>query len=251
MKDLIAPREKVYFGICVVVSIPLYVALIISIVGAIYILAGVIAVFLVNGFFISTIRSNGVKVSESQFPEAFHLAVQLAEKMEMQLPDIYILQAGGALNAMAARFLRRNFVIIFSDVLEMAYEEGQPALAFIVAHELAHIKCKHLSRRWLIYPSLLIPFLGTAYSRACEYTCDSFGAYYISQGAVNGLLILAAGKQLYKKVDVNSFVEQANSERGFFVWLAEVLATHPPLSKRVQAVLNKGSNQTVYTGFSV
>lgn len=252
MKELISPRETAYFTLCLLISILVYLVLVVSIIGIIYVLIGALAVVFVNGLFLGSVRANAVKVSESQFPEVYRLASTLADQMEMQLPDIYVLQAGGALNAMATRFLGRNFVIIYSDILEMAYEEGEPALAFVVAHELAHIKRKHLSQRWLIYPGLAIPFLGTAYMRACEYTCDSFGAHFVAQGAVGGLLALAAGKHLYKKMDVKTFVNQANSERGFFIWFAEILATHPPLAKRVSAVVNRTELQaSMPQGFSV
>ena len=110
-----------------------------------------------------------------------------------------MIQAGGLLNAFATRFFGRDFVVIYSDVLELAYSEGDAELAFVICHELAHIKRKHLTRRLLLYPSMLIPFLGAAYSRACEYTCDRFGAHYQPDGALGGLLVLAAGKMLYHK----------------------------------------------------
>ncbi|EGO63876.1 M48 family metallopeptidase [Acetonema longum] len=235
-KPLPHPQEKAFFIVCLIFSIMTYLALILSIVGIIYILFLALMVWIATGVFLGEVRTNSVKVSESQFPEVYHLATDLAAKMNLAVPDIYVMQAGGTLNAMATRFLGRNFVIIFSDVLELAYEEGEDALAFIVAHELAHIKQKHLSRRWLVYPGLLIPFLGPAYSRSCEYTCDSFGAYYVPDGAVNGLLILAAGKKIYNKVNVNAFLRQADTERGLFVWLATIISTHPPLTKRLKAI---------------
>lgn len=235
MKELVYPRERTYFALCTVISVLLYIALAVTVVGIFYILLAAVMVLFINGIYIGTIRTNAVKVSARQFPEVYVKAQELAQKMEMELPDIYVLQAGGSLNAMATRFLGRDFMIIFSDVLEMAYEEGEAALTFVIAHELAHIKRKHLSMRWLIYPGLLIPFLGTAYMRACEYTCDRFGANYVPEGAVKGLLVLAAGKQLYRKMDVAAFVQQTETEKGFFVWLAEVVATHPPLAERVRA----------------
>jgi Zn-dependent protease with chaperone function len=55
-------------------------------------------------------------------------------------------------------------------------------------------------------------------------------------GAVAGLLVLAAGKRIYHNVDPQEFIEQAEKERGFWVWLAEVLSTHPNLPKRVKAI---------------
>ncbi|HEX2998926.1 MAG TPA: M48 family metalloprotease, partial [Armatimonadota bacterium] len=95
------------------------------------------------------------------------------------------------------------------------------------------------------------PFLGSAYSRACEYTCDSIGAHLVPRGAVDGLLVLAAGKRLYDKVNVNQFAGQTVSERGFFVWLAEVFSTHPPLAARVRAVSDQVNRKPGYAGVTM
>ena len=101
---------------------------------------------------------------------------------------------------------------------------------------MAHLKRRHLAWRWVLFPSTLFPFLGAAYSRACEYTCDRFGAYYQRDGAVGGLLVLAAGKKLYRQVDAEEFGNQQATERGFWIWFAEILSSHPNLPKRVKAI---------------
>ena len=48
--------------------------------------------------------------------------------------DVYVVEAGGVMNAFATRFLGRNFVVIHSDVLALAMEQGEAAVGFIVAH---------------------------------------------------------------------------------------------------------------------
>jgi Zn-dependent protease with chaperone function len=237
MDELIYPKEKLYFVISLVISIIIYIALIVSIVGIVYIVLGALIAVLTHGFFLGQIRGNAVRVSEKQFPEVFRIATELAQQMQLNpLPAIYVLQAGGLLNAFATRFLGRNFVIIYSDVLELAYEKGEAELAFVLAHELAHIKRKHMSKRLLLYPSLLVPFLGHAYSRACEYTSDRFGAHFRPDGALGGIAVLAAGKKLYRNVNQQEFSNQSFSETGFWIWFAEILSTHPNLPKRVNEI---------------
>lgn len=237
MESLVSPKERVYFGICLVISLLVYLALVVSIVGIVYIAIGAIIAVIVHGLFIGSMRGNGIRVSEKQFPEVYRIASQLANHMGLNpMPAIYVLQAGGLLNAFATKFLGRSFVVIYSDVLELAYSKGESELAFVICHELAHIKRKHLTWRWLLYPSMLVPFLGAAYSRACEYTCDRFGAHYSPDGAVGGLLVLASGKKLYRNVNQQEFSNQATTERGFWIWFSEVLSTHPNLPKRVNAL---------------
>lgn len=237
MPDLVLPRERVYFAILAVISLLIYLLLIISVVGIVYIIIGFGVYLILQGLFIGGIRGNGIRVSERQFPEVYVIVQELAKRMEINpLPPIFILQEGGLLNAFATRFLARNFVVIYSDILELAYEKGEAAVAFVVAHELGHVKRGHLAWRWLILPGTLIPYLGSAYSRVCEYTADRFGAYYCPNGATDGLLVLAAGKKLYKSVNAQEFLAQINTERGFWVWYSEIFSSHPYLPKRIKEV---------------
>ena len=52
------------------------------------------------------------------------------------------------------------------------------------------------------------------------------------------MLILAAGKKLYKKIDVSELINNTQDHSGFAFWFAEIFSTHPHLVKRV-AVFNK------------
>jgi Zn-dependent protease with chaperone function len=235
---LVHPKERLYFWVSIIVSVQLYILLLVSIIGVFYIAFGVLIAVILHGLFIGQLKGNAVRVSDTQFPEVQRVAAELAREMELDpVPAVYVLQAGGALNAFATKFLGRSFVVIYSDVLELGFERGESALAFILAHELAHIKRRHLTWRFLLYPAMLVPFLGSAYSRACEYTCDRFGAHFRPSGAVPGLLVLAAGKKLYTRLAGAEFSRQADTDRGFWVAFAEILATHPNLTKRVRAVL--------------
>lgn len=236
-ENLVNPNEKVYFVISLIISSLVYLLLVISCFGIVYIIIGLAVAIVAQGIFIGSIKGNAIRVSGKQFPEVYQLTYKIATQMEINpVPPIYILQAGGLLNAFATRFFGRNFVIIYSDVLELAYEKGENALAFVICHELAHIKRKHLVWHWLIWPSKLIPFMGNAYSRACEYTCDKFGAYYQPDGAVDGLLVLASGKKLYRITNPKEFCDQADQDGGFWVWFSELLSTHPNLPKRLKAL---------------
>ena len=154
------------------------------------------------------------------------------------VPDIYVVESAGALNAFATRFFGRNMVVLYSDFFDLINSTDNEELSFIIAHELAHIKRKHFTKQMLILPAMWIPFLSEAYSRECEYTCDRIAANYInnSEAAMNGLTMLAIGKSLFKKVNRNEYLMQSSQEKGFFIWLAEKISTHPPLPKRINEI---------------
>lgn len=242
---LINPKETIYFGICVVVSLVLYLVLALIILGGgkasgtvvVYLGMGIIGYFIFHGVFLGHVRGNGIRVSDRQFPELKAMADRHSRRLGMdETPAVFVLQSGGMLNAFATRFLGRNFVILYSDVLALATQKGEKAVSFVLGHELGHVRRKHMTRRAFLYPAMIFPFLGGAYSRACEYTCDRFGSALEPEGGIDGLLVLAAGRDLYKQVNSTEFMEQRETERGFFVRFAEMLSTHPNLPKRVAAL---------------
>jgi Zn-dependent protease with chaperone function len=244
LTPLVYRREKLYFGVCAVVSIVIYAVLAAVIfsgtpaagIVVFYLVIIVVGVFIAHGLFVGQVRGNGVRVSRRQFPELMAMADDHSRRLNMETPDIFILQAGGILNAFATRFLGRNFVILYSDVLALATQKGERAVSFVLAHELGHVKRKHMTRRALLYPAMVFPFLGSAYSRACEYTCDRFGNALVPEGSVDGLMVLAAGRDLYTQVNSTEYSNQRETETGFFVSFSEIISTHPNLPKRVAAL---------------
>lgn len=236
--DLKVSSEKVLFGILAIISIIVYLCLIFSIVGLFYLIGAVITYIIINGIFIGNIKGNAVKLSAQQLGDIYNEYKQMAKEMGFdEVPEIYLIQGGGVLNAFATRFIGRNFVVIYADILELAFKQGVDEVKFILAHELGHIRANHLKYRWLVQVGLVIPFIGHAYLRACEYTADRYGAYYSPNGALKGLILLAAGKELYNYVDINQLLKQAREDRGFWTSFSELFSTHPHLIKRIEAVL--------------
>lgn len=238
-KHLIHQNERKYFVIAVVFSILTYVSLIFSIIGIVYVGLFLAISMLLHVLMLGHIRINGVRLNPDQFPKVYDKVKELSIKMEMRfVPDVYVLESSGALNAFATRFFGRNMVVLYSTIFELVEEAAEDELSFVIAHELAHIKRRHISMQLLVLPAMWIPFVTQAYSRACEYTCDRIAAYYTenSEAAKNCLTILGVGKILYKQVNRTSYLNQINEEKGFVIWLSEVLSTHPPLPKRINEI---------------
>lgn len=187
-------------------------------------------------FFIGYIRGNGVRLSEKQFPDVYQVSRSIALSLGINnVPRIYLLQSGGVLNAFATRLLFKNYIVLYSEVFEMAYRDME-VLKFVLAHELGHIYRKHLSRRFWTLPSAVVPFLDSAYSRACEYTCDNVGAAF-SENSRNGLLLLAAGSELYNKVNVDEFLATFSEDNTFLTKFVHLFMSHPWLPKRVRNIM--------------
>lgn len=237
--NLTSDRETIYFVVSVIFSIFVYIIAAVSIIG-IAIAVGLLAVMLyINMMMLGSIRGNGIRIHEHQFADVYSRVVLLSSEMGLKkVPDVFIVQSEGALNAFATRFLGRDMVVIYSEVFELARQGGDAELDFIIAHELSHIKRRHVWKNILVIPANFIPFLSQAYSRSCEYTCDREASYYTKNGiaAKRALTILGVGKDLYSEVNEQAYLEQIQSESNVAVWLSEVLSTHPRLPKRIQAV---------------
>ena len=159
--------------------------------------------------------------------------------MEIRIiPEIYVIESGGILNAFAAKSFRKNIVILYSDIFDLINTGNSDELSFIITHELAHIKRRHVAKQLFILPAMWIPSLGNAYLRACEYTSDRIAAYYInnSEASMNALTILAIGKSLFNKVNRDEYLLQSSNNKGLFNKIAEKSSSHPSLPKRINEI---------------
>lgn len=239
LQNLIHKDEKRYFSVALIVSIIIYVSLLFYLEGlGVLLLLTAISLFS-NGLMIARIRTNGVRLSANQFPEVYNKVVELCNSMEIQsIPEVYVIESGGILNAFAAKSFRKNIVILYSDIFDLINTENNDELSFIIAHELAHIKRRHVAKHLFILPAMWIPSLGNAYLRACEYTSDRIAAYYInnSEASMNALTILAIGKTLFNKVNRDEYLLQHSKNKGLLNKLAEKSSTHPSLPKRIYEI---------------
>ncbi|WP_215190610.1 M48 family metallopeptidase [Exiguobacterium sp. s6] len=251
--QLVHKNEKLYFGLLVAASVLTVVLGIVFTIASLGIFLWIIGTILALSLFthwlqIGYIRTNGVKVTERQFTDLHHTYQRVGQEMGIRLlPDVYILQAGGVLNAFATRFFQKNMVILYSDIVELSRDGYTKEVEFVIAHELAHIRRNHVQKQWAMMLGGWIPFLGSAYSRACEFTCDRMAAHYIQDQAASkrALTILAIGGKLAKEVSEFDYLYEASRENGFIAKLSELLSTHPPLPKRIAAIATNAGETNV------
>jgi Zn-dependent protease with chaperone function len=232
-----SPKERPLFVLGAVFSALVWLVVVVTIVGLVYGLAIWAFVAIAHALFLAHVHGNGVRVSERQHPELFTRIRAASAKLGLpRTPEVYLLQGGGALNAFATKLFSRRFVILLSDLVDQCEDPRQ--LDFVVGHELAHHAAGHLAWNAFLLPFKILPLLGPAYSRACEYTCDRGGAAAAgdTEQAMRGLVVLAAGGKLAARTDLDVFVEQARDAGRFWMAICELGASHPFLSKRVAAL---------------
>ena len=238
--QLVYGKEKSLFAISLIISLLVWAVALVGTMGVL--LLWVLAIFVLYLFthsaFISYLKGTAVKVTENQYPDLYEAHKACCEKLEMKtIPDMYLLSADGILNALATRFLGRNFVVLFSNIVD-ALESRPEAVKFYIGHELGHIKQKHLLYGPLLFPASILPLIGAAYSRAREYTCDLHGLACSNNkdDAMYSMAVLAAGEKRWQTINMQSYLGQVAMTGDFWMSFHELLADYPWLSKRLSRI---------------
>ena len=189
----------------------------------------------------STLLGNAVHISTDQFPEVHSVATKVAERLNMRLPQLYLL-ADDSLNAFSFGFLGTKSVVIHSGVAE-AMDELE--LAAILGHEFTHIKCEHTTWSALTGSSevasvpvvkQLFGFMFGIWSRKAEVTADR-GALIAAgsfKPAASALAKLATGKQMFQKFNLERFLEQKmDLTENEVTKFSDFFHSHPSLVDRI------------------
>ena len=210
---------------------------------AVFFLAAPVIIYFLRGQLYAQMRLSGVKITPTQYPEAHRMLVEAAAHHGLpKVPDAYVVLGNGTINAAASGHGFRRFIFVYSDLFEIGGRARDPdALRFIIGHEVGHVAAGHTSywRILAISGAQWIPILGSTLSRSQEYTADNFGFSLVPHGSASAMATLAAGKYLNRTVDVNALADRATTERGFFVWLVNALASHPVLVWRSHALRDR------------
>ncbi len=183
-----------------------------------------------------------MELSERQFPDLYGHYREACQKLGMEeIPTAYLMMSDGVLNALATKFLRRHYVVLYSSVVE-ALKLRPEALRFYFGHELAHIKRGHLTLIWLRWPASILPLLGAGYRRVQEYTCDLHGlaASASRDDALAGLGVLASGGEKLTQLNTVAFIKQQSQSGGFWMSYHELTNDYPWLCKRLANVAVAG-----------
>jgi Zn-dependent protease with chaperone function len=188
-------------------------------------------------WFAAHLKTNAIRVSETQLPE-LHRAVQAGcGKLGMACPDVYVLQHN-VWNAFATKIFGRRMVVLFSGAVDSILLKGDmQQLSWVVGHELGHHWAGHLDfKQKLAKPGSWLIWVAFWHSRRRELTCDRVGLYCAGslQSSQLALANLTVGAQLAGRVNTEQAVAQWHGHRGeFFVKYRTFYSTYPHLLARM------------------
>ena len=236
-------KEQVYFGAAAVVGGIMWLILLLITVGTILLWAIPVAIiaWVSEQFFKAQMFGNSVKVSENQYPEIHNIVQGCSRSLGLsRIPNVFVINSSGVTNAMAVRFLSKKYVLLYSELIDLMLlnREDMNELKMLIGHELAHHAAGHVNplRRLLVMPAMFIPFLGNAYSRACELTADRIGAAFTQdiEASKRALVALACGSDaLVGKTNVESFIQQERDVPSIAGFMSELYSSHPRMTIRL------------------
>jgi Zn-dependent protease with chaperone function len=238
--NLMYKNEKPLFGLMLGLSVLLWLTLLVATVGMalVYLLLLFVAYCFAQSALLSYLKGTAVEITAEQLPDLHQRVVASCQRLDVApVPQAYLLQMGGVLNAFATRFLGRDFIVLSAAVVDALDEQGD-AINFYIGHELGHIRRKHLTWSVLLAPAACLPLLGPAYARAREYTCDRHGFHACDDlhSAQAGLAALAAGGKRWRQLNSASYAAQARQSSGFWMSFHELIGNYPWLVKRMAVV---------------
>jgi hypothetical protein len=181
-------------------------------------------------------RGSALLLGPQQFPEIHAIVHACSQAMGLpKVPEVYLLEDNQQ-NAFAVKYGGRQCVVLVDDIVFGAEATGnRQALAFIIAHELAHHALGHTG--------LIRGFLRDYYKplgRLDELSCDAVAHAVINDPTAtrDGLTLLLVGPQLFARVNQPALAGQAVQVDGDkFSKKAERSLSHPLLLRRYARLL--------------
>lgn len=213
-------------------------------------------IFILIGFFVgmyviyAKYRATAVRITSRNFPEVYEMIEEYSYRLGIPAPKAYVKQSNGILNAFSTFIIKKRWIEINSEVLEVAYRENKDfeALGFIIAHELSHIYYGHATFQYNL-PILFVrnlPVIGTTASRAREFSCDRLAQLITGNDGLDAMIMLTVDRHLYKMVDKEDYIEDQKQQKGFFIWVVNLFADHPVMCKRIVALTDKEKDGKLY-----
>ena len=246
------PKEKAYGAVMYVVGALGWLAIAAIVILTLlsskptqaYVLLAEIVVFslvvlIIKIFYRAHVFGHYVLIGDNQFPQLHEMVASGAKTLGLaRTPETFVYNSHGMMNAFAMRVFGRRYVMLTSALIDA---DDDQQVRFVIGHELGHHAAGHLSfwKNTLKFPAHIVPFLGPAYSRARELTCDRAGAYLAqnldaSRGA---LQMLACGSaRLNTSMNRDAFEAQEAMVPAISGFIKHIFSHYPRHTARVRAL---------------
>jgi hypothetical protein len=191
---------------------------------------------------LEVVTGDSVRVSVCQLPELHEILRGLCQKINMApVPELYV--SKNAIDDYAYSYTsshgKRNIIVLNAEIFENQINETADIATFLIARELGRIRLGHTHwlYDWLYTGPYAIPVLSNPLQHACTLSHDRYAAW-LAPDSVRGLIAMAVGHKLYKKVDLGELLWQIRGYTTLTARLTTMTRRHPPLAIRLRELLD-------------
>jgi Zn-dependent protease with chaperone function len=209
--------------------------------------------------------AQGAPIDQKSFPEIFQVLSNCATTLNIPTPYAVAQHDPSLFNAHTAGTEDYAFINISSALLQYFTKEQA---SFVIGHECGHIAANHAMYQTLVETLThgVSPYLGPigdlvrttagiplfAWSRRAEITADRAGLLCCGDIAIaeKALLRLVTGLADVNQVDIESYLDRSRSVHDFHqfgAWFQELIASHPMIPKRIEALRLFADSQLYYS----
>jgi Zn-dependent protease with chaperone function len=188
--------------------------------------------YLMENLIAAGIRINGIRVTDEQLPELSAVVRQCAEKLGVKPPEVYVLQ-DSMWNAFAMKVGRKKMIVLLSGAVDSLLLKGDMnQLSWVVAHEMGHHVCGHLTfwNRFIEVCSISLPWIILWHRRRGELSCDRIAMYCVgsAEASFRALANMTVGAQMADKINTDLAISQWHKYKNeFFSKYRTIYSTHP------------------------
>jgi Zn-dependent protease with chaperone function len=200
--------------------------------------------------------SQAQKVTPESIPEMAPLIEVNSARLQVEPVDVFIVPSN-RLNAYTFGMDSPKAIVLYSPLFKIM---DRDEIQFILGHEMGHVKLGHTVLNTLVggmagipssYGALAIMELAFRWwNRACEYSADRAGVLACAKPAkaISALVKLEAGPAALTQVGMQAAIQHIESEDDDILEnIAELVATHPMVAKRVEEIRKFANSQAYRT----
>jgi len=178
---------------------------------------------------VMTIRADGILLSEQQQPLAYEQLRQDTERLGFwKVPEVIVTQH---------KTIKRPRTIGLFQKYMLVLPTGYPVDAttrFELIRELVHLKQNHEEKQMLLLLGSWIPFLRSAYLRACEETADRVALVCLpEEERVPALVRSVVGPVSWQTLNLPAYIYQKRQAMSFAATLSELFRNQSSVSRRL------------------
>nr|WP_251027349.1 MULTISPECIES: ankyrin repeat domain-containing protein [unclassified Exiguobacterium] len=235
--ERVTKREHLYFGLLLISTILTLCGLVVGVfalgtigvalVGILSLLLGII--WMRQWVRVMAIRADGIFMSGKQQPLAYEQLRQDAKQLGFwKVPEVILTYHRTITRPRTMGLFQKYMLVLPAD-----YKLDETT-RFEILRELVHLKQSHEEKRMLLLLGSWVPFLRSAYLRACEETADRLALAQLEEvNRIPALVRSVVGPAIWNRLDLTNYIEEKQQAPSLAMTLSELFRPQRSVSWRL------------------